>query len=254
MRSTQPILILSPDKLVSDILQFELNRNNYSALVIQNIETLALILKRNHPRLILLDMSFPEDILIQIFSLTNAVSRPIPLILLASKGTETTMAKQSTSMSVETINKPFSMDELKIQLHIILRRSSAWSISGLTFPEREKSSDGDIKIDTEQFRVYKNNIPIDLSEREYELLLFLASNPGVVYSRETLMQEVWEYGSVGEDTRVVDVGVRRLRKKIEDNPSKPQIILTKRGKGYYFSEGNSRLTANENGAAKREEN
>ena len=76
---------------------------------------------------------------------------------------------------------------------------------------------------------------IDLTQREYELLAFLASHPGKVYSRIDLMEQVWNYGYVGDDVRTVDVTVRRLREKIEDNPASPAYILTRRGVGYYFS-------------------
>ena len=81
----------------------------------------------------------------------------------------------------------------------------------------------------------KNGVPIDLTQREYELLTFLASHPGKVFSRVDLMEQVWNYGYVGDDARTVDVTVRRLREKIEDNPAVPAYILTRRGVGYYFS-------------------
>ncbi|MBR3703965.1 MAG: winged helix-turn-helix domain-containing protein, partial [Oscillospiraceae bacterium] len=76
---------------------------------------------------------------------------------------------------------------------------------------------------------------IDLTQREYELLTFLASHPGKVYSRIDLMEQVWNYGYVGDDVRTVDVTVRRLREKIEEDPANPERILTKRGIGYYYN-------------------
>ena len=92
-----------------------------------------------------------------------------------------------------------------------------------------------ITINTDSFQVRKNGVPIDLTQREYELLTFLASHPGKVFSRVDLMEQVWNYGYVGDDARTVDVTVRRLREKIEDNPAAPAYILTRRGVGYYFS-------------------
>ena len=97
--------------------------------------------------------------------------------------------------------------------------------------ERERG----ITINTDSFQVRKNGVPIDLTQREYELLTFLASHPGKVFSRVDLMEQVWNYGYVGDDARTVDVTVRRLREKIEDNPAAPAYILTRRGVGYYFS-------------------
>ena len=97
--------------------------------------------------------------------------------------------------------------------------------------ERERG----ITINTDSFQVRKNGVPIDLTQREYELLTFLASHPGKVFSRVDLMEQVWNYGYVGDDARTVDVTVRRLREKIEDNPAAPAYILTRRGVGYYFA-------------------
>ena len=92
-----------------------------------------------------------------------------------------------------------------------------------------------ITIDPDSFEVRKNGAPVDLTQREYELLTFLASHPGKVFSRVDLMEQVWNYGYVGDDARTVDVTVRRLREKIEDDPANPTCILTRRGVGYYFA-------------------
>ena len=89
-------------------------------------------------------------------------------------------------------------------------------------------------INTAAYQVTKGGRTIDLTQREYELLTFLASHPGKVYSRIDLMEQVWNYGYVGDDVRTVDVAVRRLREKIEDDPANPGYILTRRGVGYYF--------------------
>ena len=97
------------------------------------------------------------------------------------------------------------------------------------------SAGGGLTINTESYQVSKNNRPIDLTQREYELLTFLASHPNKVYSRIDLMEQVWNYGYVGDDVRTVDVTVRRLREKIETDPANPVFILTRRGVGYYFS-------------------
>ena len=97
------------------------------------------------------------------------------------------------------------------------------------------SAGGGLTINPENYQVCKRDKPIDLTQREYELLTFLASHPGKVYSRTDLMEQVWNYGYVGDDVRTVDVTVRRLREKIEDDPASPTLILTRRGVGYYFS-------------------
>ena len=94
---------------------------------------------------------------------------------------------------------------------------------------------GNLSIDTDSRQVFRDGKPMDLTTREYELLTFLASHPNKVYSRIDLMEQVWNYGYVGEDQRTVDVTVRRLREKIEADPANPKYILTRRGAGYYFA-------------------
>ena len=101
--------------------------------------------------------------------------------------------------------------------------------------ESGMSAGGTLTINTENFQVYKSGRPIELTQREYELLTFLASHPDKVFSRVDLMEQVWNYGYVGDDVRTVDVTVRRLREKIEDDPASPRYILTRRGVGYYYS-------------------
>ena len=94
---------------------------------------------------------------------------------------------------------------------------------------------GGLSINTDSHQVFRDGTPLELTTREYELLTFLASHPNKVYSRIDLMEQVWNYGYVGDDQRTVDVTVRRLREKIETNPANPKYILTRRGVGYYFA-------------------
>ena len=131
------------------------------------------------------------------------------------------------------ITKPFSMRELLARVKANIRRTAM--LSAPAAEDSAMSAGGGITINTDSFQVRKNGVPIDLTQREYELLTFLASHPGKVFSRVDLMEQVWNYGYVGDDARTVDVTVRRLREKIEDNPASPVYILTRRGVGYYFS-------------------
>ena len=94
---------------------------------------------------------------------------------------------------------------------------------------------GRISIDTDLLMAYKDDLPLDLTQREYELLKFLASNPGKVFSREALMENVWKFEGYVGDVRAVDVAVRRLREKVEDDPASPQFVVTRRGLGYLFN-------------------
>ena len=94
---------------------------------------------------------------------------------------------------------------------------------------------GRIRLDSETSTCYKDDVPLDLSQREYELISFLCSNPDKVFSREALMEHVWNYAGYVGDVRGVDVAVRRLREKLEDDPANPRFVVTRRGLGYYFS-------------------
>ena len=128
------------------------------------------------------------------------------------------------------ITKPFSMRELMARVKANMRRTVP--------PEAEPPAaavEGRLMISPEQNTVYKNGRPLDLSVREYDILSFLSSTPGRVVTREELMEKVWGYEYYG-DLRAVDVAIRRLREKVEDEPAQPKYIITKRGMGYYYDE------------------
>jgi two-component system response regulator VicR len=133
------------------------------------------------------------------------------------------------------ITTPFSMRELLARIKTNLRRSDMLEDSAEAKNAAGLIASGALLINTEACSVTKNGAPVDLTQREYELLRFLASQPGKVFSREALMEQVWNYGYVGDEVRTVDVTVRRLREKIEDVPAEPVYILTRRGVGYLFS-------------------
>ena len=120
-----------------------------------------------------------------------------------------------------------------VQAELFAYGAAGWG--GGAAAESGMSAGGALTINTENFQVYKSGRPIELTQREYELLTFLASHPDKVFSRVDLMEQVWNYGYVGDDVRTVDVTVRRLREKIEDDPASPRYILTRRGVGYYYS-------------------
>ena len=129
------------------------------------------------------------------------------------------------------ITKPFSMRELMARVKANIRRTAMLRRTAASTMDTGTG----LVINTDTYQVTKGGRVMDLTQREYELLTFLASHPGKVYSRIDLMEQVWNYGYVGDDVRTVDVTVRRLREKIEDDPANPAYILTRRGVGYYFS-------------------
>ena len=116
-----------------------------------------------------------------------------------------------------------------------IRRTAMAAPAAVTAAESAMPVAGDLSINTDSHQVFRGGKIVELTQREYELLTFLASHPNKVYSRVDLMEQVWNYGYVGDDVRTVDVTVRRLREKIENDPANPAYILTRRGVGYYFS-------------------
>lgn len=131
------------------------------------------------------------------------------------------------------MTKPFSMRELLARVRANIRRRSL-DLNARKSVGKLIEAKG-LTIDPATFSVMRNGQAVDLTQKEYDLLLYLIQERGVVFSREDLMQKVWNYDYYG-DMRTVDVTVRRLREKIEDDPGKPTRILTRRGAGYYFSE------------------
>ena len=130
------------------------------------------------------------------------------------------------------ITKPFSMRELMARVKANIRRRD---LDYGVRPKGELLRAGNLSIDPASFTVTKNGAPVELTQKEFDLLLYLIRERGRVFTREDLMQKVWNYDYFG-DMRTVDVTVRRLREKIEDDPGKPALILTKRGVGYYFAQ------------------
>ena len=131
----------------------------------------------------------------------------------------------------DCIQKPFAMKELLSKI-----RTNTWHLnSGNMVGATRLQVLGRIAIDLDQLKVMKDGEVLNLTQREFDLISFLAKEPGKVHTREDLMHSVWEYTGFVGDVRAVDVSIRRLREKIEDDPANPTIIITKRGRGYYLS-------------------
>ena len=158
----------------------------------------------------------------------------VPVIILTAREEETDKVLGLEIGADDYITKPFSMRELIARVGANIRRTSMAAPTA-TAAASAMAVSNNLSINTDSHQVFRDGQAIDLTQREYELLTFLASHPNKVYSRVDLMEQVWNYGYVGDDVRTVDVTVRRLREKIEVNPASPAYILTRRGVGYYFS-------------------
>lgn len=226
------ILIVEDEKNIVDILRFNLQREGYETLEAYDGEAGLALARSSKPDLILLDVMLPKMIGFDVCRTLRGEGDNVPVIILTAREEEADKVLGLEIGADDYITKPFSMRELIARVRANIRRTA------MAAPADHASvmpAAGDLTIDTDSCLAYKSGKPLGLTQREYELLTFLASHPDKVYSRIDLMEQVWNYGYVGDDARTVDVTVRRLREKIEDDPATPVYILTRRGVGYYFS-------------------
>lgn len=225
------ILIIDDEKPIVEILKYNLEKNGFYTIEAYDGEEGLKLAHTENPDLILLDVMLPK---MDGFSVLRALRKTMitPILMLTAKDEEVDKVLGLELGADDYITKPFSMRELIARVKANLRRSN---INGDTLPNVIHIKN--LSIDISKYKVEKNKKPIELTSREFELLKFLVVNKGMIFSRETLLEKVWGY-EYYDDVRKVDVTVRRLREKIEDNPANPEYIHTKRGVGYYFSEEN----------------
>lgn len=226
------ILICDDEQDIVNALKIYLSGGDYCLFEASNGREALEVVEKNDIHLILMDIMMPQLDGIAATAKLREKSN-VPIILLTAKSESSDKVLGLNIGADDYITKPFSMRELLARVKANIRRTTM--LSAPAAEDNAMSAGGGITINTDSFQVRKNGVPIDLTQREYELLTFLASHPGKVFSRVDLMEQVWNYGYVGDDARTVDVTVRRLREKIEDNPAVPAYILTRRGVGYYFS-------------------
>jgi len=183
--------------------------------------------------LIILDLMLPKIAGFDICKQIRQEKIPTPVIILTAREDEADKILGLELGADDYITKPFSIKELFARIKANIRRSSpdsALSDSGENIIKIQS-----IVIDCEKYKVEKNNIPVELSKLEYDLLIFLAKNPDKIFPREELLKYVWKYDDFYGEARTVDTTVKRLRDKIEDDSSNPKIIQNKRGMGYYLT-------------------
>ena len=233
MEQKKKILIVEDEKNIVDILRFNLQREGYDTLEAYDGAAGLELARTENPDLVLLDVMLPKMIGFDVCSRLREEGRNVPVILLTAREEEADKVLGLEIGADDYITKPFSMRELMARVKANIRRTSMKMDSASTSAMDTGSG---LVVNTDTYQVTKGGKVVDLTQREYELLTFLASHPGKVYSRIDLMEQVWNYGYVGDDVRTVDVTVRRLREKIEDDPASPSYILTRRGVGYYFAD------------------
>ena len=229
------ILIVEDEKNIVDILSFNLAKEGYDTLEAYDGQAgLQLALEQN-PDLILLDLMLPKMDGFDVCRNLRRENRSTPVIMLTAREEETDKVLGLELGADDYITKPFSMRELLARVKANIRRNEMVAGGAVSPPSGSRMELGRISIDPEQMAVYKDGRPLELTQREYELIKFLAAQPGKVFSREALMEHVWNYEGYVGDVRAVDVAVRRLREKVEDDPASPQFVVTRRGLGYYFN-------------------
>lgn len=229
----QTILIIEDEKNINDILVFTFNKEGYKTLsALDGLTGLDMALKQK-PDLILLDVMLPGIDGWEVLKRVRATSN-VPIIMLTAREDEVDKVVGLELGADDYITKPYSARELIARVKTNLRRSAIASVPAPATEDQNTITSGDLAINIERYEVSKNGVVIDITLREFELLKFLAMQPDKIFSREKLLENVWGYEYYG-DVRTVDVTVRRLREKIEDDPSMPKYIITKRGVGYYFN-------------------
>ncbi|MCI8328431.1 MAG: response regulator transcription factor [Oscillibacter sp.] len=235
MAEEKTVLIVEDEKNIVDILRFNLERKGYRTLEAYDGEEGLRKARSEKPDLILLDIMLPKMIGFDVCAALRKDGDNVPILLLTAREEEEDKVRGLEIGADDYITKPFSMREVIARVEANIRRTAMSVPAGAAAADSAMPVAGDLAINTDSHQVFRAGKAIDLTQREYELLTFLASHPNKVYSRVDLMEQVWNYGYVGDDVRTVDVTVRRLREKIETDPANPVFILTRRGAGYYFS-------------------
>ena len=224
------ILIVDDEKALSRMVEGVLQKEGFFRIyTAADCKSAELLTAENEFQMILLDVMLPKKDGFEVCQQVREFSG-VPIVMLTAKGEDMDKILGLEYGADEYITKPFNILEVKARIKAIMRRA------GSNQEEKDKAKTieaGDLKMDCESRRVFISGKEINLTAKEFDVLELLVFNPNKVYSRENLLNIVWGYEYPG-DARTVDVHIRRLREKIETNPSDPKYVYTKWGVGYYF--------------------
>jgi len=228
------ILVVEDEKAIADILEFNLKKEGYTVVCAYDGEEGLRAALEDKPDLILLDVMLPK---LDGFEVCKSVRKTsnVPIIMLTAREEEVDKILGLELGADDYITKPFSMRELMARIKANVRRGAAPVAEVQEQSDENRLVFGNIVINLRSLDVSKNGTKLELTPREFDLIKFLATQPNQVFSREVLMENVWKYDYYG-DLRTVDVTVRRLREKLEDDPANPVRIVTRRGAGYMFAD------------------
>ena len=232
------ILIVDDEKTIVDMLVYNLQKEGYNTLEANDGEEAVNIALSQKPNLVLLDIMLPKMDGLAVCKRIRQ-SLDIPILMISAKDEEIDKILGLELGADDYITKPFSVRELMARVKANLRKaelSGKSSSSATTDNKLEENmiTVGELSLDLNKFEVRVRGEVMDLTLREFEVIKYLASQPGQVVTREVLLEKVWGYEYYG-DIRTVDVTVRRIREKIEKDTSAPKILITKRGVGYYIA-------------------
>ncbi|HOK30180.1 MAG TPA: response regulator transcription factor [bacterium] len=224
----EKILIVDDEKPIVDSIKYTLYKEGYDVVVSYDGEDALEKVRKENPDLIILDIMLPKLSGLEVCRIIRRTSN-VPIIMLTARGEDMDRVVGLELGADDYVSKPFSMRELVARIKAVLRRAKM-SVS-TEAKTKEKLEFDDVLIDVKGRIVLKRGIPVDLSPKEFDLLVTLAENEGRVMSREYLLNHIWGDDFYGDD-RTVDVHIRWLREKLEDDPSNPEHIQTVRGIGY----------------------
>ena len=233
-KDKKTILIVDDEKPIVDILVYNLEKEGYNSISANDGITAVDMALSERPDLILLDIMLPKmDGLAVCKRIRNSLN--VPILMLTAKDEEIDKILGLELGADDYVTKPFSVRELMARIKANLRKVEINDVQETQNVQNgNKVIVGDLILDLDKFEVRVKGEVIDLTVREFEVLKYLANQPGQVVTREVLLEKVWGYEYYG-DIRTVDVTIRRIREKIEKDTSAPKLLITKRGVGYYIA-------------------
>jgi DNA-binding response OmpR family regulator len=229
------ILIADDAEDIVQLVNFHLKRAGFTVLIANNGKAALELARQEDINIAILDWMMPEINGVEICKILQAEKPEVYVLILTALNSEDQRVAGLEAGADDYVTKPFSGRELVARVKNAAKRLFPNSSTAEeAAPMVTARTNGGLRIDSERWQVWKEGKEIELTRLEFELLKFLFVNPNIVFSRDQLLNQVWNYGYVGDD-RVVDVHMARLRKKLESDPAQPRYIQTIRGVGYKYS-------------------
>jgi DNA-binding response OmpR family regulator len=230
--SSHTILVVEDERSVARGLEYGLKAEGFAVLLAPTGKKALELVRAGGPHLVLLDVRLPDMSGFDVCRILREEGRSLPILMVTARDEEVDKVLGLELGADDYIVKPFSFRELLSRVHAALRRAYG-ELAAAVGPERIEF--GPVSVDVSRMRVERGGSPVALTPTEYRLLRHLVTHPDRVFSREALLEIVWGYDSAVDSQRTVDVHMRHLREKLEDEPAAPRWLLTVRGTGYMFT-------------------